>query len=47
MTVYLLVGHTAQEPGSLFWCHAVMSLQFTHVRYFTCSGRGTLQSWWL
>jgi len=22
---------TAQEPRSLFWCHAMMSLQFTHV----------------
>jgi len=21
--------HTAQEPGSLFWCHPVASLQFT------------------
>jgi len=26
--------HTAQEPGSLFWCHAVINLQFTHVRSF-------------
>ena len=23
--------HTAQESGSLSWCHAVMSLQITHV----------------
>jgi len=30
--------HTAQEPGSLFWCHAVMNLQFTHVRSFACRG---------
>jgi len=30
MTVYLPVygtdNHTAQEPGSLFWCHAMMIL---------------------
>jgi len=31
--------HTSQEPGSLFCCDAVMSLQFAHVRYFTCKGR--------
>jgi len=24
--------HTAQEPGSLFWCHGVLSLEFTHAR---------------
>jgi len=30
---------TAQEPGSLFWCHAMMSLQFAHVRSFACRGR--------
>jgi len=24
----------AQDPGSLFWCHAVVSLQFTHGRSF-------------
>ena len=30
MTVYLPVWHIAQEPRSLFWCHAVMGLQFTH-----------------
>jgi len=28
---------TVQAPGSLFWCHAVMSLQFTHVRSFAYS----------
>jgi len=28
--------HSAQEPGSLSWSHAVMSLQFTHVRCFAC-----------
>jgi len=28
--------HTAQEPGSLFWCQVVMSLQFTHVWSFSC-----------
>ena len=26
----------AQVSGSLFWCHAVMSLQSTHVRSFAC-----------
>ena len=31
--------HTAQEPGSLLWCHAILSLQFTHVRYIACRGR--------
>ena len=31
VAVYLPVWHTAQELGSLFWCHAVVSLQFTHV----------------
>jgi len=29
----------AQEPRSLFWCHAVMSLQFARVRSFACEGR--------
>ena len=32
-------SYIAQEPGSLFWCHAVMSLQFTHVPSFACWGR--------
>jgi len=31
--------HTAQEPGSLFGCHAAASLRFTHVRTFACRGR--------
>jgi len=31
--------NTAQDPGSLFWCQAMMSLQFTHVRSFVCGGR--------
>ena len=26
-----LTPHKSEKPGSLFWCHAVMSLQFTHV----------------
>jgi len=30
--------HAAKELISLFWCPAVMSLQFTHVRSF--AGRG-------
>jgi len=34
---------TAQEPGSLYRCHAVMSLQFTRVRSFSC--RGSLWNW--
>jgi len=29
-------AHTALKPGSLFWFHAVMSLQFTDVRSFSC-----------
>ena len=44
IAVYLSVWHTAQEVGSLFWCLEVMSLQFTHVRYFACRYR--LQSLW-
>ena len=31
--------HAAQEPGSLLWCHAILSLQFTHVRCIACRGR--------
>jgi len=31
--------NTAQEPGSLLWCHAILSLQFTHARYIACRGR--------
>ena len=31
--------HTAQEPGSLVWCHAILSLQFSHVSYIACRGR--------
>jgi len=39
MTVfYLYETHTAQEPSSQLQCHAVMSLQFTHVTFFTCRG---------
>jgi len=30
--------HTAQESGSQLQCHAVMSLQFTHVSFFACRG---------
>jgi len=34
MTVYFPVWYTAQEPSSLFWCHAVVNcLQFTHIHY--------------
>ena len=44
IAVYLPAWHTAQEIGSLFWCHEVVSLQFTHVRYFACRCR--LQSLW-
>ena len=45
IAAYLPVWHTAQEVGSLFWCHEVVSLQFTHVRYFACRCR--LQSLWV
>ena len=30
---------TAQEPGSLLWCHAISSLQLTHVRFISCRDR--------
>jgi len=36
--------HIAQEPSSLFWCHAVMCLRFTHVPSFACRG-GLRKSW--
>ena len=39
--------HSAQKPGSLSWCCAVMSLQFTHIRCFACLQRlevGSLRS---
>jgi len=37
VTLYFQYGiHTAQKPASLFWCYAVMSLQFTHVYSFLC-----------
>jgi len=43
MTVYLSVydtdNHTAQESSSLFWCHAVMRLQFARALSFACRGR--------
>jgi len=43
MTVYLPVydidNHTAQKPGSLFWCHAMMRLQFARALFFACRGR--------
>jgi len=35
---------TAQEPGSLFWCHAMMRLQFTHVRSFV-SRKSYCKTW--
>jgi len=39
MTVFFAgMKHTAQEPGSHLQCHAVMSLQFTHVPSFACRG---------
>jgi len=31
--------HTVQEPHSICYCHAVMSLQFTHVLSFSYRGR--------
>ena len=43
MTVYLPVydtdNHTAQEPGSLFWCHATMSFKLARALSFTCWSR--------
>jgi len=46
MTVYLSVydtdNHTAQEPDSLFWCHAMMRLQFARTLSFAC--RRTLRT---
>jgi len=36
--------HTAQEPGLLFWCHAVVSLHFTHVRSFAWSAEAVCQT---
>jgi len=38
MLICRYVTHTAQKPGSLFWCHAVMSLRLAHVRSFACTG---------
>jgi len=39
MTVFLLYEtHTVQESGSQLQCHAVMSLQFTHVPSVACRG---------
>jgi len=38
--------HKAQEPGSLFWCHAVLILQFTHVRSFACRHRRSQGGLW-
>jgi len=37
--------HTAQGPGSLYWCHAVMRLQITRARSFACRGRSGLPDW--
>jgi len=36
IALYRCDTRTAQEPASLFWCDAVMSLKFTHVRSFAC-----------
>jgi len=36
---YIYLCDTAQESGSLFWCQAIMRLQFAHVRSFTCRGK--------
>jgi len=37
-------AHSAQEPDSLSWCYAVMSLQFTHVRCFACLQRQSCET---
>jgi len=43
MTIYLPIydidNHTAQEQDSLFWCHAVMRLQFARALSFACRSR--------
>jgi len=31
-------SHTARGTDSLFWCYAVMSLLFTHVRWCSAAG---------
>jgi len=32
-------AHTARKPGPLFWCYALMSLQFTPIRSYACRGK--------
>ena len=41
----LLVNQLAQQPSSLFWCHAGMSLQFTRVHSFAWPDFGANFSW--
>jgi len=36
--VVLQGTHTAEEPGSLFRGHEVLSLQFNHISSFACRG---------
>jgi len=37
--------HTAEEPSSLFWCHAVVSLQLTRVHSFAWPDLGANFFW--
>ena len=39
LPVYDTDNHTAQELDSLFWCHAVVRLQFARALCFACRGR--------
>jgi len=34
--LFARMTNTAQEPDLLFWCHAMMSLHFNHVRSLVC-----------
>jgi len=39
LSVYDTDNHAAQEPGSMFWCHAMIILQFGRALSFACRGR--------
>jgi len=40
LCVFRYDTHTARQPGSLFWCHAVVSLLFTRVHSFAWPNLG-------
>ena len=40
VTIFLPIWHPAQYPGSLLWCHPMISLQFTHIRVCSAKQRG-------